>query len=365
MSGDQNLVLDAAERVFADLADPQTILKAGGKDWKTPLWNTLDEMGLPRAWLPETLGGHGLSMAEGFGLARAAGRFALAVPLIETMIAGWVAGRAGLALPDGPSTVILAGEPAAVRLDDHGRVQARIRRVPFAREARSFVVVAGAASGVEPGTEPGAPSGGARVAVMPAADCRIDDGENLAGDPSDTVVIDADARQWVETPGMSVDRALFVAATCRSLQIAGALQAILQMSVAYAMERVAFEKPIAKFQAVQQNLARLAGEVAAAVAASESAADAMANDETPADELLLEVASAKVRAGEAAETGAAIAHQVLGAIGFTEEHVLHRFTLRALSWRDDFGTEMAWARRLGDMVGRRDSADLWRLLSAR
>ncbi|MFT3805045.1 MAG: acyl-CoA dehydrogenase family protein [Burkholderiaceae bacterium] len=358
MSGDQNLVLDAAERVFADLADPQTILKAGGKDWKTPLWNTLDEMGLPRAWLPETLGGHGLSMPEGFGLARAAGRFALAVPLVETMIAGWIAGRAGLALPDGPSTLIVADGPAAtVRLDDQGRVRARARRVPFAREATSIVVVTGDGAG--------AGSAGARVAVMPIEGSRIDAGENLAGDASDAVAIDADARQWVETPGLSVDRALFVAASCRSLQIAGALQAVLQMSVAYAMERVAFEKPIAKFQAVQQNLARLAGEVAAAVAASESAADALADDGTPADELLLEVASAKLRCGEAAETGAGIAHQVLGAIGFTEEHVLHRFTLRALSWRDDFGTEMAWARRLGEMVGRRDSVDLWRLLSAR
>lgn len=353
MSGDQNLVLDAAERVFADLADSQAILKAGDRDWRTPLWQALDEMGLPQAWLPEALGGHGLSMAEGFGLARAAGRFALAVPLIETMIAGWIAGRAGLALPRGPSTVIVADGPVTVRLDDDGRVQARARHVPFARQARSIVVVAGARAG------------DARIAVMPAGDCRIDDGFNLAGDASDAVTIDADARQWVETPGVSVDRALFVAAACRSLQIAGALQAILQMSVAYAMERVAFEKPIAKFQAVQQNLARLAGEVAAAVAASESAADALADDRTPADELLLEVASAKVRCGEAAEAGAAIAHQVLGAIGFTEEHVLHRFTLRALSWRDDFGTEMAWARRLGERVGRRDSADLWRLLSAR
>jgi alkylation response protein AidB-like acyl-CoA dehydrogenase len=44
----------------------------------------------------------------------------------------------------------------------------------------------------------------------------------------------------------------------------GALQAILDMTVRYANERVAFERPIAKFQAVQHNLARLAGEVSAA-----------------------------------------------------------------------------------------------------
>ena len=59
--------------------------------------------------------------------------------------------------------------------------------------------------------------------------------------------------------------------------MAGALEAILELAVAYANERVAFERPIAKFQAVQHNLARLAGEVAVAIAAAGSAADAIAN----------------------------------------------------------------------------------------
>ena len=45
----------------------------------------------------------------------------------------------------------------------------------------------------------------------------------------------------------------------------------------YANERVAFERPIGKFQAVQQNLARLAGEAAAALAAAGSAADTIAH----------------------------------------------------------------------------------------
>jgi acyl-CoA dehydrogenase len=54
----------------------------------------------------------------------------------------------------------------------------------------------------------------------------------------------------------------------RSLQIAGALQDMLTRSVAYSQERVAFEKKISKFQAVQHNLARLAGETAAAIAAA-------------------------------------------------------------------------------------------------
>ena len=113
----------------------------------------------------------------------------------------------------------------------------------------------------------------------------------------------------------------------RSLQIAGALESMLDISVRYSNERVAFEKKISKFQAVQHNLARLAGEAAAALAAASSAADAIANSTSFDDAVFLEAAAAKIRCSEAAEKGAAIAHQVHGAIGFTIEHILHRYTL--------------------------------------
>ena len=69
---------------------------------------------------------------------------------------------------------------------------------------------------------------------------------------------------------------MLMGAAVRSVETAGALEAILDLTVRYANERVAFERPIAKFQAVQHNLARLAGEVAAAMTAAGSAADAIA-----------------------------------------------------------------------------------------
>jgi acyl-CoA dehydrogenase len=81
--------------------------------------------------------------------------------------------------------------------------------------------------------------------------------------------------------------------------------------------------------------------------------------------VLLEVASAKIRVGEAAGEGAAIAHQVLGAIGFTQEHVLHRYTRRLWAWRDDFGSESVWAVKLGHLVAAKGADVLWPMLAAR
>jgi acyl-CoA dehydrogenase len=158
---------------------------------------------------------------------------------------------------------------------------------------------------------------------------------------------------------------MLMGAAARAAEIAGALEAILAMSVRYANERVAFERPIGKFQAVQQNLARLAGETAAALAAAGSAADTIARAKTFDDAVFLETAAAKIRTGEAAAEGAGIAHQVHGAIGFTKEHVLHRFTLRMLAWRDDFGSESYWAEKLGAMIAARGSDQFWPMLAAR
>jgi acyl-CoA dehydrogenase len=203
--------------------------------------------------------------------------------------------------------------------------------------------------------------------LIDAKDCRMDEGRNLAGDPANAVVFDrAQPLRSAPAPnGFDQMSLLLMGSAIRSVETAGALEAVLSLCVAYANERVAFERPIGKFQAVQQNLARLAGEVAAALAVSGSAADAIARADTFDEAVFLEAASAKIRTAEAAAEGAAIAHQVFGAIGFTEEHVLHRFTLRMLSWRDDFGHESYWAAELGERVARRGAEEFWPLVASR
>ena len=128
--------------------------------------------------------------------------------------------------------------------------------------------------------------------------------------------------------------------------------------------RSAFERPIAKFQAVQHNLARLAGEYAAANAAANSAAYALSEEGTPDDALFVEVASAKIRVGQAAHEGGMIAHQVHGAIGFTMEHILHRYSHRLWSWRNDYGDENAWASRLGATFAAEGADAMWPMLTA-
>jgi acyl-CoA dehydrogenase len=149
-------------------------------------------------------------------------------------------------------------------------------------------------------------------------------------------------------------------ALIRAAQMAGAVESLLEQSVRYVTERKQFGRPIGSFQAIQHNLAIVAGHVAAAGIAAEHAFRA-ADRGDPA----FEVAAAKVRAGEAAGVCAGLAHQAHGAIGFTYEHSLHFSTRRLWSWRAEFGSESRWAVRLGQRVAARGADQLWSDLTTR
>ena len=95
-----NFVAETAARIFADLADPQDINKARDDGWKAALWQALADNGLTLAWVPEESGGAGAELADGFAVLGVAGRYAVGVPLAETLLAGWLLSRAGLKSPE-------------------------------------------------------------------------------------------------------------------------------------------------------------------------------------------------------------------------------------------------------------------------
>jgi acyl-CoA dehydrogenase len=255
----KRIVTETAARILADLADPQTINKSTDGAWKDPLWHALSDAGLPLAWIPERLGGSGASLAEGFAILGVAGRFALAVPLAETLCAGWLLARAGIEAPATPMTLAPARPYDRISVDADGRLSGRAIGVPFARDSQHIAMLAD--------------RGRAHlIALVETRDCRLSESRNLAGDAANVVTFERvkPLRIAPAPNGFDLTSLLLMASTVRSVETAGALEAILSLSVAYANERVAFERPIGKFQAVQQNLARLAGEVAAALAVAGS-----------------------------------------------------------------------------------------------
>lgn len=347
------LIVDATDRIFRELAAPQDIIAASDDEWKQSLWTALEDSGLTLAWAPEGAGGAAPDIQAGFDILRTAGRHAVAAPLAETLLAGWLLAKAGLRAPCGPMTVAVGAATEPLRLDD-GKLHGRARGVCFAGSVRRVVCVADGAAGRQ-------------VAVADMRDVQVDDAPGMSGDGVGAVDFGgAPAMDAAVVPNaLGSEDLMLMGAAARAQQMAGALQAVLDLSVGYAREREAFGRPIAKFQAVQQNLARLAGETAAAAAAAESAADALHHAAAFDEAVFLEVAAAKIRTGEAAAAGASIAHQVHGAIGFTDEHALHRYTRRLFAWRDDFGAEAEWAATLGAMIAAKGADQLWPMVASR
>jgi len=341
-----NIIVDTATRIFQDLCEPTTVNDAEKGVWPRALWDALEESGLPLAWVPEDLGGAGATMADGFAVLRVAGRYAVPAPLAETLMAGWLLARAGISVPGGPMTVAPVHADGHIVVGNDGKLAGRARRVPFARNAGHIAVLA------HPGDE-------AAVALVAASGLPISQSTSLAGEPSDEVSFDGALPAAVRPVALGQDWLVAFGAAVRLQQTAGALEKILEQSVQHALDRSQFGRPIAKFQAIQHNLATLAGEVAAASAAADAAAEACLGPEIG----LAEVAIAKVRGGEAAGTGAAIAHQVHGAMGFTYEHSLHHATRRLWAWREEFGNETMWAQRLGRMVAAHGADQLWSFIT--
>jgi acyl-CoA dehydrogenase len=276
-------------------------------------------------------------LPEAAAIVRTAAGFPVALPLTETaLLATTLLAECGLDVPEGKLTVATSSTLRLELTDGRWALDGTASRVPWARCADHVVVLAGA-----------------HVACVPGGAADVEPGENLAGEPRDDLTFDD-----VEVPAalvapapISQDELFTRGALARSVSMVGALERVLELTVQYAGEREQFGQRIGRFQALQQQIAEQAAEVATARAIVETAV------ERPSPFL---VGCAKIRAGEAAGIVTRIAHQVHGAIGYTDEHVLHRFTTRLWSWRDEFGTEEDW----GELVGRQaaEAPELWPFL---
>lgn len=321
------------------------------------LWAVLQESGFDKALLPESKGGAGVSWADACGLLSLAGEHAAAVPLAEAMVGHWLMDHAGVEDAGSP-TVASSVHSEQIRLSvarEGRRVNGTLRRVPWGETCTHVAFIVGAGTAAQ-----------LIVVARDAAGVSVTPGRNLAGEPRDTLVLEGVVPQAVVPAPFDARELLCLAAILRSALMAGAIERTLALSVEYANLRAQFGRPIGKFQAVQQSIAVLATQAAAARAASEAGSDAidewLGGSAEPLTQSIA-AASAKIRTGEAAGQACAIAHQVFGAIGFTEEHELHHFTKRLWSWRDECGNEAFWSRALGERVLAGDATQsLWRAM---
>lgn len=311
----EDLLRDAITALFSDRSTPAAARRAEKEGLDRDLWKQVAEGGFDLALVPEGSGGSGLALREVSAVLEACGRHAAPIPLGEAMLARGYAALCGAQIPEGIVTAAMArieGDAVACSA------------VPWGRGAEWVLAVAGE-----------------RAFVMPAAKAKsaAHEGPHGAGE-FDMSWRTADARARIDAPP---EADWFAAgAALRTAQIAGALDTVLELTLRYAGERVQFGRPLAKFQALQQQIAVMAEDAFASRMAACAACDS--------DTALPSAARAgagKVVASEAASRASAIAHAVHGAMGIAEEHDLQLFTRRLLAWRMQYGSEGYWAARAG------------------
>lgn len=315
-------LLDGFERALDDLCTIDALRRSEAGENAASQWAAIDALGYADALIPADCGGAGLSLDEGFALFLAAARAGISHPFAETAFARALLARAGRQ-SEGECIAI------ARSADVDGRIVCRdvpggaLADVLLTLWRGEWLLLPVASAERKPGIYRSQASATLQWHAADAAVFRFHD------DTAD------------------------IAALCNAAHaagMAGTMQRVLAMSIAYVNDRQQFGRAISQFQAMQQELSVMAEQTSSAVFAARLGCSAPGHLPDP-----LRAAAAKLRACEAGERVAGIAHAVHGAIGITEELALGLFTRRLHEWRSTGGSETSCAAALGDALFAHDA----------
>jgi alkylation response protein AidB-like acyl-CoA dehydrogenase len=321
-------------------------LEPGG--FARDLWDAMAAMGWQGLLIPPALGGGGAAAPDLVTLLEEMGRACLPGPFVGSavvatsmLLAAPGSSRARRLLP----AVALAEESGRseldaieMRLDGPGRLDGTKLFVKDAHVATDLLVIGrggeGATAAVLPMDRPGITverldaMGDEKLFVVRLAGVEIG-AENLLG-----------GRLVIDPP-------LALGALARSAEIVGATARILDLAVEHAKGRVQSGRPIGAFQAIQHHCADLLRDVEASRWLLYEAAWKVAEG----DDAEAAMATAKTFSAAVGLRVARRAHQIMGAIGYCEEHPLHLLHKRILAASLDGGDASAHLEAVARSIG--------------
>jgi alkylation response protein AidB-like acyl-CoA dehydrogenase len=344
LTDEQQLLADTA-RAFVE--------RHAASDPVTDPWPTIVDAGWHALLVPEEHGGAGAGMAELVLVCEALGHGPVSSPLIASGVLatmplctlGTHEQRQRLlpALASGERIATLAllepdmlDEWDGVRLDDGLRVSGTKVLVPWAATADVVIVVTG---------------DGLRLVEHGAVGVMIEDHDTLDGEPAGALTFEgvrAEALGDSVEGRLALDRTLEYGAIASLAYAVGAAAAALSLSVQHAKDREQFGRPIGSFQAVAHRCAEMRADIDACRYLTYQAAWALDRSMAGGDR---EVAAALAYSKDAIRRVFLHAHQVHGAIGFSTEHPLHRFTRVGKSFELSYGGAPRHRARLAGAMG--------------
>ena len=361
-SEEEQAVAGLAREILEDHATNDRLkeLESSGTPCDDKLWQALAESNLLGTAIPEAYGGSDLGFMPLCLLIQEVGRSVAPVPVFPALVLGalplaqfgsdaqkqeWLPGIvSGERVLSAALTEFESSDPLApvtrAETDGDGVCLTGIKtNVPSAEQATHILVPARFSNGstglffVEPGGE------GVRLEAQQTSDGQPHAQLTLTSAPvSAAARLDssgngADALRWL------VDRA--TAARCM-MQL-GVTERALEMTAAYAVERVQFDRPIGSFQAVHQRAADAYINVEAIRLSAQEAAWRLARD-LPVEE---HVSVAKFWAAEGGQSSAFACQHLHGGIGIDMDYPLHRYFIWATQIEHEFGSAKHQLDRIG------------------
>ena len=311
------------------------------------LWKEIAALGWPGLLISPELGGSGGSVGEALALVEELGRACFPSPFVASAVVATTAlGLAGgrrardllAVLAMGERICTLAVPEESGRLDPEaltlpvaapGRLTGRKLLVPDAHVATDVIVLGRGATGP---TALLLPMNRAGIGAHPL--------DSMTGDKLfelELIDVAIAADDLLGAPGGGwalLGPAFRLGALARCAEMVGAAQRVLELCVEHARGRVQGGRPIGGYQAVQHACADLYRDVESARWLTWEAEWTLATGRPDADAA---VAAAKVYVAEASLRVARQGHQIMGAIGYCEEHPLHLFHKRILAASLDAG----------------------------
>lgn len=143
------------------------------------------------------------------------------------------------------------------------------------------------------------------------------------------------------------ERTLGLAATAKCAEMVGAGQQVLEMSVAYAKERVQFDRPIGSFQAIQHHCTNMLLDIDGMRYLTYETAWLLSQGLPAATE----IAMAKTWVSEAIGRVVRLGHQIHGGVGYTMDHDLQLYYRRGKAAQALFGDASFHREKIASQLG--------------
>lgn len=342
------ILKESFEKILSDSCDKDLLEKSERNGVPDSLLKALEEFGVFLIGIDEDEGGSGFEKKNGLDLAIIAGKYALPLPFTAMLLSNWVAYREKL---DSKGTVSCGPLNQRIKIGSGNEVvNGTIENMYGYIKGNDILVLATNEQGED------------YLVLLDTSQVDFKVKHNLAGEPVYSFTLINHSPTLVKSIESCVVRYYFGLQLLLNLAVAtGALEKIFELTTEHANTRVQFGKQIGSFQMNKNNISIMAESVKQAQVMTLNCIAAI-KDEKLDNQGYFELMVAQLKVCESITTATPIAHQIHAAMGYTQEHILHYYTRKLWSLREEYKSETYWSNEISRFVLEQEKS-LWELVT--